>query len=360
MADDGGIAPHGLSGSDSAGDAAPRPSGWAARLRKLGAAGDLFQLLRRLEAAHPYAPRIGRAARLAQDMVRLGQEPSLAFARGEVASVSAADGGGPTRIQVNSFGMLGPNGPLPLHVTEYVWQRLKHHADRTLASFLDLFHHRMLSFMYRAWADANPAVAHDRPEQDRFSVYLGALFGVGTPALRERDLLGDDCKRYYAGRFVDPVANPEGLEALIEAHFGLRAQVEEFVGEWVEVPSSSQWRLCDLALGSAATSGRLGLSTTLGREVYLVQERFRVVLGPLTRREFQRVAPGGEALPALVALVRSYAGDQLRWDLRLELQPEAVPGLELGVAVLGQTAWLWSDGDAPQDDLVFDPQRPSA
>jgi type VI secretion system protein ImpH len=92
----------------------------------------------------------------------------------------------------------------------------------------------------------------------------------------------------------------------------------------------------------------------------LVQERFRVVLGPLTRREFQRVAPGGEALPALVALVRGYAGDQLRWDLRLELQPEAVPGLELGVAVIGQTAWLWSSGDAPQDDLVFDPQGPNA
>jgi type VI secretion system protein ImpH len=357
MADDGGLAPYGLT---TGAEAAPRPSGWAARLRKLGATGDLFQLLRRLESAHPFAPRIGRSARLEQDMVRLGQEPSLAFARGEVASVSAADGGSPTRIQVNSFGMLGPNGAMPLHVTEFVWQRLKHHADRTLASFLDLFHHRMLSFMYRAWADANPAVAHDRPEQDRFSVYLGALFGVGTPALRERDALGDACKRSYAGRFVDPVANPEGLEALIEAHFGLSARVEEFVGEWVEVPPSCQWKLCDLALGAAAPSGRLGQSTTLGHEVYLVQERFRVVLGPLTRREFQRVAPGGEALPALVALVRGYAGDQLRWDLRLELQPEAVPGLELGVAVIGQTAWLWSSGDAPQDDLVFDPQGPNA
>jgi type VI secretion system protein ImpH len=95
--------------------------------------------------------------------------------------------------------------------------------------------------------------------------------------------------------------------------------------------------------------------------VWLSQGKFRVVLGPLTRHQFNRVSPGGEALPAISALVRGYVGDALRWDLRLRLRPEAVPTLELGTSMLGQTSWLWSTGAVPQDDLVFEPRaEPSA
>jgi type VI secretion system protein ImpH len=213
----------------------------------------------------------------------------------------------------------------------------------------------MFSFFYRAWVDANPAVSHDRPEHDRFQVYLGSLSGVGTPALRDRDELGDAARRYYAGRFSDNVSNPEGLCALIEDHFGVSAHLEEFVGEWVDIPESSLWRLQDPGLGMAALGGKLGLSTQLGRRSWLQQGKFRVVLGPLTRHQFNRVAPGGSDLRALTALVCGYAGSDLRWDLRLRLRPDAVPGLQLGTAKLGQTAWLWSTGDEPQDDVICDP-----
>jgi type VI secretion system protein ImpH len=255
--------------------------------------------------------------------------------------------------------MLGPNGPLPLHLTEYVWQRVKHHGDHTFARFLDLFHHRMLSFLYRAWVDANPAISHDRPETDRSPSQLGAFLGVGTSALREKDALGDSARRYYAGQFADPVAHPEGLRALIEDHFGVPATIEEFVGEWAEIPPHCLWRMPDPALGPAAESGRLGLSTTLGSRVWLVQNRFRIVLGPLSRLQFNRVSPGGPDVAALTSMVRGYAGDGMRWDFRLRLLPEAVPTLQLGQAIIGQTSWLWSTGEKPQDDLIFEPLAPA-
>jgi len=308
-------------------------------------------------------PRVGRALRPGQESVRLGQEPSMAFPAAAVASIQEVeDASQPSaaksvlRVLVNCFGMLGPNGPLPLHLTEYVWQRVNHHGDHSFARFLDLFHHRMLSFLYRAWVDANPAVGHDRPETDRLPSQLGAFVGVGTPALRDKDALGDNSRRYYAGQFADPVAHPEGLRALIEDQFGVPAQIEEFVGEWADIPSDCLWKLPDLALGSAAESGRLGLSTNLGSRVWLVQNRFRVVLGPLSRHQFNRVSPGGPDVAALTSLIRGYAGDGLRWDMRLCLYPEAVPTLQLGAAIIGQTSWLWSTGgEQPQDDLIFEP-----
>ena len=378
MADDGGLTSHAV--------IAPISRAVASVARRLTAPAavvhDLYELLRRIEAAHPEAPRIGRSLRLMQDVVRLGQAVSLGFPAGSVATcepgrperagrvgrsgqagqaTDVAEPGEPWRVQVNGFGLLGPNGPLPMHMTEYALQRIQHHADHTLASFFDLFHHRMLAFLYRAWVDANPAVSHDRPDTDRFQVYLGALLGIGTPALRERDALGDASRRHHAGRFADPVANPDGLCALIEHQFGLPARVEEFVGEWCDIPPNCLWRLSDPALKGAAPGGGVGMgalgrSTQLGQRVWLAQGRFRVVLGPLTRHQFDKVSPGGAELPQLIALIRGYAGDALRWDLRLQLLPDAVPTLQLGTARLGQSAWLWSIGELPQDDLVFEPR----
>src|SRR6478609_2460492 len=72
------------------------------------------------------------------------------------------------RLYVTFGGMFGPQGPLPLHLTEYARDRIINSADPTFARFLDIFHHRMLSLVYRAWADAQPTVQFDRPESDRF------------------------------------------------------------------------------------------------------------------------------------------------------------------------------------------------
>jgi type VI secretion system protein ImpH len=91
----------------------------------------------------------------------------------------------------------------------------------------------------------------------------------------------------------------------------------------------------------------------LGSQVWLRQCRFRVVLGPLTRAELDRVAPGGEAVAALVALVRGYVGDELGWDLILKLNRDAAPSCRLGEAELGQTTWLCVASQTAGDDLVF-------
>jgi type VI secretion system protein ImpH len=362
MADDGRAAARVVSVATSSVRAVVQRAVTDSRVAPRAPTHDLFAVLRTLEAARPDLPRVGRALRPGQESVRLGQEPSMAFPAGAVASVQETSVGAQpsamksvARVLVHCFGMLGPNGPLPLHLTEYVWQRVKHHGDHSLARFLDLFHHRMLSLLYRAWADANPAVGHDRPETDRSPSQLGSFVGVGTAALRDQDALGDNCRRYYAGQLADPVAHPDGLRALIEEHLGVPTQVEEFVGEWAEIPPGSLWRMPDLALGHAAQTGRLGLSTTLGSRVWLTQNRFRLVLGPLTRHQFNRVSPGGPDVAALTSLIRGYVGDGMRWDVRLRLFPEAVPCLQLGAAIIGQTSWLWSTGEHPQDDLIYEP-----
>src|SRR2546427_10571362 len=150
---------------------------------------DFYQTLRRLECLYADKPRWGQALRPVDEPVRLGQDPDLSFAPAPLASFEAGQDGRPPRLQVRLFGLLGPNGPLPLHITEYARERLRHAADPTLSRFLDLFNHRFLTLFYRAWAQAQPHVNRDRPNDDRFAAYVGAFLGVSPPAFRDRATL---------------------------------------------------------------------------------------------------------------------------------------------------------------------------
>lgn len=79
---------------------------------------DFYQTLRRLECLYDSKPRWGHAMRPLDEPVRLGQDPDLSFAPAPLSSFEVRDGRVP-RLQVRLFGLFGPNGPLPMHLTEY-------------------------------------------------------------------------------------------------------------------------------------------------------------------------------------------------------------------------------------------------
>jgi type VI secretion system protein ImpH len=296
---------------------------------------DFFQALRRLEAEHADKPLLGRSRRPSEDAIRLGQEPSLAFAPSTIAAFDRSPGR-PPRLSVHVLGLLGPNGPMPLHLTEYVRGRSRTFGDMALARFLDVFHHRLLSLFHRAWASSRPTVHFDRPGSDRFGVWIGAMFGQGAPAFSNRDEIPDLAKRHYAGRLSLQTRNAEGLEAIVEDLFGVPARVVPFRGTWLDIPPDARW-----LLGTSRDGGELGVSTTTGARLWDRAQSFRLALGPLTLDDYERFLPGGPVLRRLAALVANYLGDELDWDVNLILDRRAVPQFPLGgTARLGTTTWL--------------------
>lgn len=297
---------------------------------------DFFQVLRLIENAHPQLPRIGSSLRPRDDAVRFGQDPALIFHASALGKYSRAGADARARLAVNFFGLLGANGPLPLHLTEYVRDRLRHGGDATLLAFLDVFHHRMLSLFYRARASAEPAISLDRADGDRFSAFVGSLFGIGAPALRERDEIGDFAKFHFAGLLANKVRPACGLVSILRAYFKLPLHIEQFVGHWMRLPPEIQGRI-------GADGGRLGASLLLGRSVWDCQSKFRIVIGPLGYDDYRRFMPGGDSLQRLLAWVRTYAGLALEWDVRLILKKEEMPALRLGGATrVGWSTWLAS------------------
>jgi type VI secretion system protein ImpH len=192
---------------------------------------DFFQAIRRIDAANKEKPRLGESPHLADDPVRLGQIPSLIFAPATMASFEPAADGRAARLSSYFFGIFGPSGALPIHLTEYARDRIRNSGDRTFARFVDIFHHRMLSLFYRAWAASQPAVSFDRPGNDRFAAYVASLFGLGLPSLRDRDAMPDLAKLHFAGRLANQTRNAEGLRAMIADYFKLPVEIEQFVGD---------------------------------------------------------------------------------------------------------------------------------
>lgn len=310
---------------------------------------EFFAALRLIECVAPNAPRLGRGARSADDPVRLGQVPTLAFAPTMFAEARRLERG---QLWLGNafFGLFGPNGPLPLHLTEYAHDRRHNFRDPTLARFADIFHHRLLCLFYRGWAEAQPTVHADRPASDRFRQYVGALAGVGQPSLRNRDAMPDASRLHYAGLLSAQVRNPEALTTLLEDFFGERIRISEFQGEWMRLGLED--RLC---LGRSSQSGLLGVSATLGKQVWGAQHRFRVVMGSMPFKRFERFLPGSTGLKQLSAIVRSFVGWELEWDLQLIVDRADVPGISLGSgARLGWSSWLASTRRTRDaDDVVL-------
>ncbi|QQQ03710.1 type VI secretion system baseplate subunit TssG [Lysobacter enzymogenes] len=311
---------------------------------------ELFEALRRIECAYPQHPRLGQAARPQDEPVRLGQRASLDFAPRSVDALDETGGGRAPRLRTFPLGLFGPQGALPLHLTEYAIERERMDQDPTLAAFADLFHHRMIALWYRSWADARPTVHADRPGQDRFGGHVDALVGVGQPALRERDALAPDVRRYFAGRFAAQARNAEGLQAAIRTLFDVPLTVQSFFADWLDLPPDGR-------LGMGRQAARLGQEATMGAKFRNAQHRFRLRIGPLDLPRYREFLPGGRALRELVALVRHYCGDEYLWDLQLVLDRSQVPPPRLGKSQrMGQSLWM-GDYRKPEhaDDLVLHP-----
>ena len=301
---------------------------------------DLFQTLRRIEGAHPQQPRLGDAPRPVDEPIRFAQEASLTFAPAALARIERTPGAPPRLVQ-RIFGLLGPNGPLPTHLTEYVRERLLHHADPTLQRFLDMLVHRFGLLFYRAWARAQPVVGLDRAEDNRAARHIGAIAGLGEPGTRERDAVRDGPKLFFVGRLARSVRDADGLRAWLSAHFEVPVRIEQFAGHWMALDRAERSRLT--RHGQPA----LGAGAVLGAQVWDVQHKFRIVVGPLDWAGYCALLPDRPALNELRAMVRQYVGFEFDWDLQLVLRAGEAPAWRLAaphavgrVGCLGRTAWL--------------------
>jgi type VI secretion system protein ImpH len=312
---------------------------------------DFFHAVRLIHCSRPDLPDIGDSYLVKDDLIRFCQRPFLTFVPTAIDSYEPGVDGQADKMFVYFTGLFGPQGPLPLWLTEYAREREWRHNDRTLTAFLDIFHHRLISLFWKAWAQSQKTVDLDCQSEGRFPKYFGSLIGRGMSSMRHRDAVNDDAKFYYSGRLAPEARNSEGLAAILNDYFTVPAHVETFVGHWLKLPEESICRL-----GASKETGLLGSNVIAGSSIWDSQLRICIQLGPMKLKDFLRFLPSGKTFKALRDWVLNYLGFEFLWDVRLLLEKSEVPNCTLGqFGQLGYSSWLKSAPFQEDAQITFSP-----
>ncbi|UYV13435.1 MAG: type VI secretion system baseplate subunit TssG [Phycisphaera sp.] len=305
---------------------------------------DPYALIRAIARQHPTKPSIGEAAVVNEDVARFTQPASLAFARSTAEVVSQQ--AGTTVVAVQFMGLLGPNGPLPLHLTDRVHR--DDDDDSALLPFLNVLQDRLIALFFRAWQQAAPGYAADQDDdslQHRYASMAGVLGRVDAGACPSGP--STTARAHFARLLSRGTGSSEVLRAVLAEDLGVDVQVRPFAGGWLSIDCSAQ-----ASLGMA----QLGRSGVLGSRVWDPAGSFRIRVGPVKREQLIGLLPGGSLHERIQAWVRLLGGSHLTWSLQVVLAPDAFEPASLGGSCsLGHNCWVGATlPDRELDDLIVD------
>lgn len=280
-----------------------------------------FQTGRMLERSRPDAARIGQLGPAAREFVWFRHDTRLIFAASDVTSVKPR--GNRVVVTTSFMGLTGTTSPLATFFAEDVL-RSDEAAGEALAAFYDLFHHRTISFIYRAWAKYRPMPQFQTGGQDPFTRRALALIGVAPDTPIAKGALPPFVQLSLAPVLVGRVRSARALELVLARVFpGTPMSIESFVERRVLLDDVERTKL-----GQVKTT--LGEDFTIGRSVKDRSGRFRVRIGPVDQMTSERFLPGGQDFPRLRDIIEHYTRGVLEAEMEVELDQSATPRFRLG------------------------------
>jgi type VI secretion system protein ImpH len=309
---------------------------WLPRAHQL----PFFALVAFLERAT--GTRVAESRSAAEERIRFRHDPSMAFSAGDVSRVLRRQVPGEEEIfeVVTTFlGLVGSSTPLPFYFAEEVAQEDPDNPLRR--EFLDLFHHRLVSLLYRGVTRYTLTGELSGTGADVWSKRVLALAGLDTYEREARGIFLANRLLRLCAAFTVRARTARALEMVLEdalgdALEGGRVSVHQFVGRWVAIEPPDQMRL-------GKVNSHLGRSTLLGRRAFDRAGSFQIEIGKVPRSVYERFLPDGDLLPVLQEGVRRFNKDPLEYSVVLELLENATPFIQLkalGGSRLGRGSWL--------------------
>lgn len=281
---------------------------------------NFYQAVRLLERMRPHAPSVGTTSNPKFEAVRFRGPVEFAFPASDIQALEPAPTPrDPARMQVNFLGLAGAFGPLPPPFAEQVAEQTRR-RDPATAEFLDIFNHRLISFVYRIRRIHQPTLGAEAPWLSPFAGYLFALMGLGTDGLDNRLTVRDRCLLPFAGLFASQFRGAAGLRYVLRQFFAIPVEITQFQGDWQPLEPAMQTRLGQTGPGDPGTNTRLGDSVVLGRRFWDQAAGLEIRLGPMDINLFREFFPRGTAYAKLLGLVTFYGDRDLNLRLRLVLR----------------------------------------
>jgi type VI secretion system protein ImpH len=299
-----------------------------------------FQAVRLLEQCYPEATRLGTSGPASGEAVRLRPDTSFSHPRSAVTEIDRLKHDPDQRIHVTEamIGLYGLRSPMPSVYGEEILIRGLGDEDPVRA-LLDIFHHRILSLLYRAWARPRAEALYHQDGRDPITWMLFCLMGVPHELMPAGLPFHPLRMARYSAYFTRRARPAEGLEAMVsDALGGQSVRLEPYVQRSVAIPLGQQNRLA----GACSTLGR---DLHLGARIPDVGTTFRLRIGPLRYPDYLALAVAGDTRTSIGALVHLYVADGLNHELELGIRGDDKPECRLahaGGVRLGVDTWLRS------------------
>ncbi|MEM6292925.1 MAG: type VI secretion system baseplate subunit TssG [Myxococcota bacterium] len=311
---------------------------------------DFFYTVGMMERLEPQAVRVGGNGPYEREAIRFRHDPSLAFKAGDIMDVAwvpkpqaAEDAlqGKQHRFELTTafMGLTGSVSPLPLYVAEEVAQAQD--TAPVKRDFLDMFHHRLISFVYRIGVKHDLAREYMKDASDPWSRRILAMAGFDSWGGHATKAIPTWRILRLAPLLSSGVRSARTLEIAIEdvcghALRGATVHIETFAGGWTPLDAEQR-----MALG--ANNHQLGQSSVLGQQCFDKGGKAVIVIGPLGQN-FRQFLADGDQFPVIVELLALLTDEPIVFEMRLDVRDDARPPFKLGIsgARIGVDSWLGS------------------
>jgi type VI secretion system protein ImpH len=232
------------------------------------------------------------------------------------------------------LGVIGSVSPLANYFSEDIL-KAETLDDRSLRDFYDLFHHRLIAFVYLAHRRAAPWCEMRLDATDRTSARALAIvgrmprvqaFGDAQPQGRPPSPLGVRQEFALARTFARCSAGRDRLEATLAMAFpGVPMTLLDFLARDVLLAEGARTQL-------GVYNSTLGRGARLGRHLPLQTGLLRVLVGPVDRETYEAFMPGGPEFPRLSQIVASLTGGMLDCEAEIEIRCGEEPRARLGAS----------------------------
>ncbi|MBN3751620.1 type VI secretion system baseplate subunit TssG [Paraburkholderia sp. Tr-20389] len=292
---------------------------------------NVFQLLRLLELRTPDKPGFGTQDTPEHEPVRFQPRARVGFPGSEVAGVAfdEEDEDAPPSVQTTFLGLYGVDAAMPPHLIDDIVLRKEGHEKVT--AFLDIFNHRIVTLLYRAWLKYHYPVNFRPGGTDEISKYLLSLAGLGIGDPAGKSSLAPSRLLALVGLFMQRTRPAEGVKGVV-THLldGAGVTVREFYAQWTPVGHQQGLVARPRARGTSgpALSG-LGDGHVVGSRVLDRSQAILVTIRPLDTAQAHALLPGEVLHEDLIRLVGLYLGNKADAVLRMEIPASAAPTLSL-------------------------------
>lgn len=264
---------------------------------------------------------------------------SLGFPKGEIEAVTETDKSlqefPPIEMVVNFMGLYGPSSPLPTFITEDILQGDGEYSDAR--HFLDIFNHRLISFVFRAWEKYRYIEQYRAGATDAFSDKIFALAGVQQQSVRNKSDIDWERLLPYVALLGMKVRSAWVLQTILKNYFSVEhVSVEEFIETKVSIEEADTNQL-------GVKNISLGVDASLGNTVRDCSGKILIRMGPLKYSDYRSFSTNGKNNKVLHQLIQFVVSDPIEYDIELELQGKNVPQAMLtkgNIFMLGSNVWL--------------------